>query len=300
MRPITSGSFCFQQRSLVRISKEANRDRCVRNAVSFSTLKEKFSKKTFYNASSLADVDIYLLGEFHGSKKSSPTNGELISFLASKNSIILFLESYELLKEVSDESSVHAIMDKLCINPAVRNNIRFFGWNLKMDPKIKNILDSLVFIRNCIEIDSQTLKIANDSNFPDPMTQPWLNEIGQQEKMVLVLQQVEERLLKNDQIRKKLNSLLLSELENRFPFQTANMISALKVAKMFPGKTVFQCGAGHLYPLSSAYNLNPLWEELSNHKAVSLIPNDIEKYEDLTTAEKIELIQEGKIPFAYS
>src|SRR6202030_4637650 len=99
------------------------------SSLSFDSFNEKYTQKKFYNVERLDQANKFLLADQHGDKKSNPTNGEFVSFLASQFRVILFVEGSECMEEILDETTIEEIMKTVRIDLTVRHKMHFFGWD---------------------------------------------------------------------------------------------------------------------------------------------------------------------------
>jgi hypothetical protein len=277
--------------------------------LSFDHFNEKYVEKKFYNAAQLDQVDKFLLAETHGSKKSNPTNGEFVSFLASQFPVILFVEGVECMEEILDESVIQHLMDKFCIAPEARDKMRFIGWDARKESENAFQLHSeLLQCGYVMQMDDQTIKSVKD-RMPVLMDGSVdLTIIQDTLKSTLsILERNFPKAKKNCEKIQTLRPQLAAEIIRTFPIRTETMISSLRqsgeLILSFASKVkmVWTCGTAHLLEKShdERLNLDPLREELHNHRAVTMIPLQVDKIEEYSSEEQRRFGSEGKMAANY-
>jgi hypothetical protein len=276
--------------------------------VSFESFREKYQGETFYNVTQLDQADKYLLAEAHGGKKSNPTNGEFISFLASKYFVICFCESHECMEEILDESVIQSIMKVKNIAPEVRNGMKFFGWDARKELEEAHKLQKQLFIACQLnEIDREGLNCIKkglkgisegDPFIASNLLNVWLDFLEKK------LPDLKENSAKIQTLQRQLDS----EVTATFPKRTAKMVTSLQLADKitFPNpseiKKVWVCGLTHLMQMNRhvELNLDPLYQALQEHKAVAMAPKLIRAVEEHSLDEQRKLqAQEGKMAYNY-
>jgi hypothetical protein len=262
-----------------------------------NSFTEKY-RTTFYNASALDQVDEFLLGESHFGKRSDPLNGTLISSIASKFPVILFLEGYACMQEILDESKIQKIMFRFCISQDVRKNIRFIGWDARRKmQKCNELHRQLCQSKDLIKRHERTLLSAKN-----PLL---LMDLAIREKVKEVLKELKLEQQKVQDLRVRLEA----EMIKSFPFRTKNMVSSLqRIKELIPEQSpcerviaIWICGSSHLKESKKekAFNLDSLRMELENHKAVLMIPNKQDKGEEFSLDEKISREATGIMTACY-
>jgi hypothetical protein len=277
------------------------------STVSFDYFDKQYQDKKLYNIPRLDQADKYLLGEMHAGKKCNPTNGEFISFLASKYFVICFVESYECMKEILDESVIQSIMKVKNIAPEVRNKMRFFGWDAQYAQKKRSyaLMNQLSTKCTSHEIYREFLNNMTEesSDFISKIDPVKASEVLQNH-LPYLLSGLENNLpdvKKNSAEIQSLRSQYSSEIRATFPMRTACMVTSLNQAQVLdPSETkmVWICGLTHLIERTNRAeeNLGSLRKELQNHNAVAMIPNLIHVTEEPSVAEQMDLIKAGKKP----
>jgi len=277
------------------------------STVSFETFNEQYDHIKFYNTTHLDQAGKYLLSEKHGGKKSSPTNGEFVSFLASKFFVIYFAEGCECMEEILDESVIQTIMKMRGIAPGVRNKMRFFGWDARKETeKMFTLFQQLLAYCSVHEWDREILKAIKENMDGIFEVAPAIAS----ETLHTWLSLLEGKLpdVKNNcAIIHTLQVELDSEVISTFPIRTKKMTSSLnqshdiKVLDPAETKMVWICGGAHLNELDNRpeFNLDPLREELQNHNAVTMAPRLIHATEEPNLDEQHKLALEGKMMMNY-
>ncbi|MGC2594921.1 MAG: hypothetical protein WA347_01420 [Rhabdochlamydiaceae bacterium] len=270
----------------------------------FDSFNEKYEGKKFYNISQLDQANKFLLGEYLGGKKSNPTNGEFISFLASQFLVILFVEGRECMVEIQDESTIQRLMDRLCIAPEVCNKIRFFGWDATQEiEKAFQLQNKLFECASVLQINDQMINLIKDQ-IPGLMDGD-IDRSLLPKALTMWISVLEGNFPKVKESCEKIQTLQLqldAEIINTFPVRTEKMISSLQQAdgliltSTSEIKMVWTCWEGHLRDLrKDLENLDPLRDELHKHKAVAMAPYQIDKVEEYSFEEQRRLITDGKM-----
>jgi hypothetical protein len=274
------------------------------STVSFESFNEQYENKKFYKVDRLDQVDKYLLAEMHGGKKCSPTNGDFISFLASRYSVIIFIEGSEHMKEILDESVIQTIMKLKGIASEARHKMRFFGWDTQNEYHTRIFMLygqlTLAYLQHDVSRRFFSGVVAQDENGEkDDLAKVLTNLLSCLSQLEQNLPYVKENSANIQTLHHQMNS----ETTAAFPMRTKCMVSSLKQAQTIPGvdlaktKMVWVCGLMHLTEMDTRpeANLDSLREELQNHKAVTMTPKEIHATEEPSLDEQLEGVKHGKL-----
>ncbi|MES2345852.1 MAG: hypothetical protein V4494_07955 [Chlamydiota bacterium] len=279
---------------------------CPVESTIFSEILEKY-EVVFLSprCASIEEAEVFLFSENHSNELMRKLNGDTISTLIEafkKDKSSIFLEGYSwederlLFSELMQKNKFH-----------IRAfNADFYGWEpLKYLQENQKLLEAIILIRDMHRmmkvLEREYMQLSEISGMKrqlqDMLPILELYQETQQEALAncRALLSHQEQLLQQTQRKIEMLESDLEKSEERlqaigatqkwveeqlkqiFPMRTEGMVSTVRQCSILSGKKYFIAGEHHLKTPEELvgieeYNLNPLFEELHNHKAVILIP----------------------------
>lgn len=256
------------------------------------SFKDQLYVVSKFNVVDIKDVDVFLFATQHKSEECKEVIGSAISQMAWHNDhVVVFVEGTSKTGELIEEKDF--LLEHLGIDPSLRDKVHFYSWDLKnevghrlftnnLDAEMDRLNEALETLDEAYEEVLSELK----TSFPELWDENIKREYSQEESQELMYLMkahgalIEKKASTANQLKM---TVAQAEQEDRetFPERTASMAGSLQsinfVTDQFKGKTAyaFVAGVSHLCQEENAhknFDLSPLYHELSNHRAMILLP----------------------------
>jgi hypothetical protein len=279
---------------------------CPVESTIFSEILEKY-EIVFLSprCATIEEAEVFLFGESHSSELVRKLNGDTISTLIEafkEDKCSIFLERY--FKKGEDEDLENLFFSNKFHIRAF--NADFYGWeSLKFVQENQKLLEAITLV-NSMHLTMKVLEreyvqlseiLGMKRQLQDMLPILELYQETQQEALANCkallshqeqfftqtqhkIEMLESDLEKSEEGLQAIGATpewIKEQVTQTFPMRTEGMVSTLRQCNILLGKKYFIAGSYHLRtPEELAdieeYNLNSLFEELHNHKAVILIP----------------------------
>jgi len=246
----------------------------------------------YRNVDNFEEADFYLVGERHSSQFCRELCGCLISRLATYHHVIVLVEGSTSMKNITENFEL--LIKDFYIHPTIKEKITFIGWDAEnLDKEMGNsptlhcwlLKEDIKCLDMILELEQKINEIC-----PDLSEDKLLKLSVQNLEIILELTQTLNKITEWQKIvRIELEKGCATEKDAKrtFPQRTSNMsktlnaIQSLLFTGKFVGKVVLNCGAEHLRVAQKnigiqEYQLDELYQTLSQLKAFVMIPNKID------------------------
>ncbi|MBS0651894.1 MAG: hypothetical protein JSR39_00020 [Verrucomicrobia bacterium] len=245
-----------------------------------------------FNVVDIKDVDVFLFATQHKSDECKEAVGNAISQLAWHNDhVVVFVEGTSKTGELIVEKDF--LLEHLGIDPSLRDKVHFYSWDLKNEAGRRLFTNNLDAEMDRLAEALKTLDEAYDevlselqTSFPELWDENIKREYSDEESQELMyLMNAHRALIEKKTTTANQLKMTVAQAEQMdretFPERTVSMAGSLQsvhfITDQLKGRTAcaFVAGVSHLCQEENAHaglDLSPLFHELSNHRAMILLP----------------------------
>lgn len=271
----------------------------IRDAGEITGIAQGYKIDSLYNNASWLEADVILLGEQHDSKEIRQLNGSFISWLSKHFSLIVFVESRPSMQAIKAEEVSH-IKKLFYIDEVEEAEISFFGWDQPVDDDFlypSEIVEHLEFLDRKLDALKKRVELIHSRGW-----EAYGEELDQMidDLPVKELRTLYEHLHLRARILSYQRSVekaaehwqeVESKIQETFPKRTEAQVATLAKVRKWKeegkmhknAKVIFIAGVAHLKTIPEQVSvkefcLDRVYEELSLHKAVVMMPQQLERH----------------------
>ncbi|MBS0616079.1 MAG: hypothetical protein JSR58_05960 [Verrucomicrobia bacterium] len=254
-------------------------------AIALNFLSEQFNPAYKFNVWSAQEVDTFLFATQHRNDKYTTWIGHAISQIARQNDyVVAFVEGVSKPGELIEEKNF--FMEFLKIDPALRDKMHFYSWDLKgaegshlftnsLSEQMEALTQDLADLKNIrLRVESQLRPLLQKEEAPTEEECIVIDYLMKAHKAL-----IEKESVLANQLKETVQASSRLQTET-FPRRTSSMVSSLQslpfLRQQFVGKVacIFDAGISHLCQTTNDryFDLSSLYEELTHHRSMILTP----------------------------